>query len=112
VIGKPALRLLWWITALVTISLIVVTIGLVSVFLSQRDLGQVAYIKADVASVSIRSNPNATSRVVSILEGGTQVYIVQNIESRGTLWAQVRRGETVGWLPYANLSQYQQNQEN
>jgi hypothetical protein len=109
---KHTLRLLWWITAVATALLIVVTIGMVSVFVSQKDLGEVAYIKSSAASVSIHSNPNATSRVVSILEGGTQVYIEQNIESRGMLWAQVRRGDTVGWLPYANLSQHPQNQEN
>jgi len=109
---KRTLRFLWWITAFASAGLIVVTIGLVSVFVSQKDLGEIAYIKSSTASVSIHSNPNATSRVVSILEGGTQVHIVQNIENRGILWAQVRRGETVGWLPYANLSRHSQNQKN
>lgn len=99
------LRLLWRITALVTTILIVVTVGLVSIYASQEDLGQVAYVKSGTTSVSIRSNPNATSRVVSVLEGGTQVYIEQIIESRSVLWAQVNENDTIGWLPYTYLSQ-------
>jgi len=102
--NKHILRLLWWITALATASLIVFTISLVSVFISQKELGEVSYIKGEAGSVSIRSNPNATSSVVSVIEGGTQVYIQQIIESHGMLWVQVRVGDTIGWMLHTNLS--------
>lgn len=106
--NKRILRLLWWITALATTLLIVVTISLISVFISQEKLGEVSYIKGDAGSVSIRSNPNASSSVVSVIEGGTQVYIQQIIESHGMLWVQVRIGDTSGWMLHTNLSQYPQ----
>lgn len=107
-IRKQVLRYFWCLTALATILLIVATISLGSFFWSQRELGQVAYIKSDLASVSIRSNPNTAAQVVSVFDGGTQVYIEKATERHGMVWAQVRFGDTIGWLPYTNLSQHPQ----
>ncbi len=107
-IRKQVLRFYWFLTALATILLIVATIGLGSIFLSQRELGQVAYIKSHLASVSVRSNPNTAAQVVSVFDGGTQVYIEKATESHGMVWAQVRSGKTIGWLPYSNLSLHPQ----
>ncbi len=104
--NKRIVRFLWWITALATFALVVATISLVSVYISQKESGDVSYIKRSDDTVVIRSSPNAASNVVSILDGGTQVNIELIIENHNILWAQVKVGDTVGWIPYTNLSQY------
>lgn len=87
---------LWQITLIVTLLLLVATIGLAVQAQNQPVIGVDAQVNS---RFYLRDAPQGGAQVITVLRGGTAVTIIDSTEQGKSIWYQIEIGEQVGWLP-------------
>ena len=97
------LRTLWILTGLVALALLVATIALGIQAQTVQELRVPAQITSARTPVYLRDYPSATQRILTLLEPGTQVIVVDAAARDGRNWYQVEVDDRLGWVPAANV---------
>ena len=87
---------LWRITAIVSLLLLVVTVGLMVQARNQPMVGVEARV---YRRVFLREEPVGVGRIDAVVRPGTAVIITDAIEQSGSTWYQIEVGEQQGWIP-------------
>jgi uncharacterized protein YgiM (DUF1202 family) len=98
-----SLRTLWILTGLVALVLLVATVALVFQAQAVQELRVPARITSASTPVYLRDYPSATQRILTLLNPGTQVIVVDAAARDGRNWYQVEVDEQIGWVPAANV---------
>ncbi len=102
--SRKTIRTLWLITGVAAVILFAVTVYLSREARAKEDAGYLAYIAGLNSVIYLRQEPNPTSHIVTILELGQQVFVIDISEDLAIPWAQVRTDNYEGWLPVERIS--------
>jgi len=94
---------LWKITALVACGLLVATVILAYQARSQPQADLIARVTSPNPTVYLRAEPSSSSTIVTILERGSTVNVVDTNIDQNIRWLKVEAGRFSGWLPEANI---------
>lgn len=87
---------LWQITLLVTLLLVLATIGLAVQAQNQPVIGVDAQVNG---RFYLRDAPFGGAQIVNVLRSGTAVTIIDATEQGKSTWYQIENGAQTGWLP-------------
>lgn len=87
---------LWQITLILTLLLLIATIGLAVQAQNQPLIGVDAQVNG---RFYLRDAPYGGAQVVGVLRGGTAVTITDSTEQGKSTWYQIEIEEQTGWLP-------------
>ena len=94
---------LWKVTGLIACGLLIATIILAY---QARHLPQSrinAVLTGHNPTMYLRAEPSGNSKIVTILERGSDVHVIDTITNQNTIWVKVDTGYFTGWLPEANI---------
>ncbi len=94
---------LWKITGLVAIGLLVATVILAYQARNQPQAELIAMVTSPNPTVYLRAEPSSSSQIVTILERGSTVNVIDTIAEQDIRWLKVEAGRFSGWLPEANI---------
>lgn len=95
---------LWKITLLVAIGLLIATFILAFQVLRMPQTVFIAHLIGPNPTIYLRAEPSAGSNIVTILERGSTVYVMDTVTSQDIRWMKIEFGQFIGWIPEANLS--------
>lgn len=101
---KPILVIAWRITAIAVLVLVVASMFLVNKSRSHADSGFTGHITGINATVYLRSQPNANSPIVSILDNDITVFVKNTTTRNSKIWYQIETQNGSGWIPEENLT--------
>jgi hypothetical protein len=101
--APKTLRTLWILTGLVALALLAATIALGIQARVVQELRVPARITSARTPVYLRDYPSATQRILTLLDPGTRVIVVDAAARAGRNWYQVEVDERIGWVPAANV---------
>ena len=97
--SKRMMRVLWILTGAAALLLLAATIHLSRQEQIREETGYAAIIEGQNSVIYLRERPDPTSHIVTILDLGQQVFVI-DVDEEGVIpWAKVRAGELEGWLP-------------
>ena len=94
---------LWKITGLAAVGLLIATFVLLYQAWNQPEADQIARVTGPNPTVYLRSEPSGTSKIVSILERGSTVHVMDSVIDQDARWLKVESGNFTGWVPEANI---------
>jgi uncharacterized protein YgiM (DUF1202 family) len=94
---------LWRITTLVACGLLVATFILAYQARGQPQADLIARVTSPNPTVYLRAEPSSSSRIVTILERGSTVKVIDTITDQNIRWLKVEAGRFSGWLLEANI---------
>ena len=94
---------LWKITGLVAIGLLIVTFILAYQGWSQPQSDFIARITSPNPTVYLRAEPSANSKIVTILESGSLVSIIDSVTNQNIRWVKIDSGHFTGWISETNI---------
>jgi len=95
---------LWRITGLVAIGLLVATLILAYQARSQPQPDLIARVTSPNPTVYLRAEPSTSSQIVTILERGSTVNVIDTLTDQNIRWLKVEAGRFSGWLPETNIA--------
>jgi len=101
---SPSITLLWRITAIMAFLLLACTLLLAVKTRSKSADGFTGYITSSNATVTLRSQPNDTSRIKAIINNGASVFVDNSTTRDNMTWYHINTENGTGWIPEANLS--------
>jgi hypothetical protein len=102
--SKKTIRLLWLITGAAAVVLFAATVYLSREAEAKEDAGYSAFVAGLNSVIYLRQAPDPTSHIVTILEYGQQVFVLEIPEDQANPWARVRTDIHEGWLPAERMS--------
>ena len=101
--SPKTLTLLWIVTALAALSLLAATISLAARANAAGDARAEAVILSQGESVYLRASPGASQRILTVLEPGTPVTVLNEEMQNGRIWYFVETQTLAGWVPGGNV---------
>lgn len=103
----PTPNIAWLITLGVIVGLILLTLTLRLIILSDpsTETDVSAYLVGAEPIVILHERPDNTSGVSTLMERGTRVTVEAYDPDQNPFWAIVRRGDESGWLQLEHLSE-------
>jgi uncharacterized protein YgiM (DUF1202 family) len=95
---------LWKITLLVAIGLLIATFILVYQVLRMPQTVFQANVISPNPTIYLRAEPSAGSNIVTVLERGSMVYVMDTVMSQDIRWMKIEFGHFSGWIPDTYLS--------
>jgi len=102
--SRKTIHTLWLIAGAAAVILFALTVNLSQEARAKEDAGYLAYVVGLNSVIYLRQEPDPTSHIVTILELGQQVFVIDISEDLAISWAQVRTDSYEGWLPAARIS--------
>jgi hypothetical protein len=96
--------IVWKITGLIALVLLLATFSLAVKSRAYDDSAIVGYVTAPGSSAYLRSQPSEESRIVTILERDTVLWIKNSITKDSQTWYHVETDADSGWIPSENVS--------
>lgn len=94
---------MWKITLLGAAGLCVATLILAYQARSLTDTGLDATLTGSTPTVSIWEQPSSGSKILTLLERGSRVNVVDAATVQDTTWVKIDSGRSSGWVPIANV---------
>lgn len=101
--GNKIHAILWKITGLVAIGLLIATFFLAYQALSLPETGVSAKLSGANPTIYLRSEPSGSSQIVTILERGSSVLVIDTVTSQNIIWMKIKTGQYTGWVLESNL---------
>ncbi|MFN2189452.1 MAG: SH3 domain-containing protein [Candidatus Promineifilaceae bacterium] len=92
-------RSLWIITGAAALLMLAATLYLSHVERQQEEAGYAVEITGRNSVIYLREQPDPNSRIVTILELGQQVFVIDFNDEGVIPWAKVRSEDLEGWIP-------------
>lgn len=97
--SRKTIRSLWTIAGLFAVLLLAGTVYLSREARAKEEAGYSAHIVGLNSVIYLRQDPIPTSHIVTILELGQQVFVIDMSDGSSIPWAKVRAGDYEGWIP-------------
>lgn len=100
---KKTYATLWKITGLAAIGLLVATMLLAYQAGRQPGTELIARITSASPTIYLRAEPSANSKIVTILERGSTVSVLDSVINQDTRWMKIDSGHFTGWIAEVNI---------
>jgi hypothetical protein len=100
---KKTYAILWKFTGLVAFWLLIATFILAYKANNLPDTGLYGALTSSNPTIYLRAEPSGNSKIVTILERGMRVYIIDAVADQSVRWMKIETGHFSGWIPEANL---------
>jgi uncharacterized protein YgiM (DUF1202 family) len=94
---------LWKITAVVAAGLLIATFVLTYQVRSQPQADVIVRVTSPNPTVYIHAEPSSTSKIVTILERGSTVTVIDTMIDQDIRWMKIEAGRFTGWIPERNI---------
>jgi SH3-like domain-containing protein len=94
---------LWKITGLAAVGLLIATLILAYQAWSQPQADLIARVTGPNPTVYLRAEPYGTSQIVTILERGSTVQVLDSVIDQDVRWLKIESGNFSGWIAEANI---------
>lgn len=94
---------LWKITGLVAAGLFIATIILAYQAHHMPQTGIYAKLTSPNPTIYLREEPASTGKILTILERGSTVYVIDIVTNQEVRWMKVESGHFTGWVPATNI---------
>lgn len=101
---KGRYRRLWGITGIAVIGLLVATLFLAYRAFNMPVTGLEGSITGLNPTIYLREEPTGRGKIVTILERGHSVVVIDVTMSDGASWLKVDSGRFSGWVPATNVA--------
>lgn len=95
--------ILWKITGLVAIGLLIATSFLAYKAHSLPETGILAKLSGANQTIYLRAEPSGSSQIVTILERGSRILVIDMGTSQNIRWFKIKTGQFSGWIPESNV---------
>lgn len=102
--NKKLYATLWTLTGLVAIGLLIVTVILAYRNWNQPQIEFGATLTSPNPTVYLRTEPAGSSTIVTILERGSMVHVLDVATYQNVRWMKIKAGKFTGWVPGANIN--------
>lgn len=94
---------LWKITGLAAIGLLIVTLILANQARNLPQVGLNGTLTSPNTTIYLREEPYGSSKIVTILERGSEVSVIDTQTNQDINWMKIETGRFTGWVPEANI---------
>jgi len=94
---------LWIITGIVALGLLIATFILAYKASNLPDTGLYGTLSSSNPTIYLRAEPSGNSKIVTILERGMRVYVIDAVADQSVRWMKIESGHFSGWIPEANI---------
>lgn len=101
--SKNFYNTLWRITALVAVGLLIATFILVYQAVNLPQTGLQGKLTGSNPTIYLRAEPSGSGKIVTILERGTTVNVIDTSSNQNIIWIHIKAGSFTGWVPQANI---------
>lgn len=91
-------RIYWIITGICSLILLGATIVLALRTRTISSVGVTGYITTSDQSPYLRSTPSSNSHILTILESGNQVSVIDSLDRNNSTWLEIQTDEYTGWI--------------
>ena len=94
----------WKITGLAAIGLLIATLILAYQAHNLPQAGLNGKLTSPNPTIYLRAEPSGSSKIVTILERGSQVSVIDTQTNQDINWMKIETGRFTGWVPQANIA--------